>query len=251
MKSKNIKTEKSKIVIGIVFSLALICMIALLMVPSYAWLTGNRSVAVVGRIDTPMSLQISAANKEKLEYLDFSSIDLTKGKEYPGGKHYQDFVFTVYGEAVHVFKLQLAYTTNNQFEYELYNAVEANSHTPGAASYTSVSDAGIKYYYVTSSAVTMIPLNKADNAMLGVTDGAIDNTTGSGLYTSTYHNSYEDGYVNKYAVPVYMQTEVITADRVQDKFLNNFILRVIWNWSPDITNDKETDIIYIAATVIE
>ncbi len=203
--------------------------------PAAAWFSHRRNVAAVAQLDSPMAIYINAAHMEDIEYLDISGIDMER--KDPGGSryNYQDFVFTVRGEDIAAFNLQLSYTTNNQFAFEIYNAVESLSPSSGSVAYTAT-DNTVYYYSINGPVIAMDYLNKQDGQMLGKTDD------------SYYSDTYEDtDRVDQYAVPVYSQSHSTVDSEYLNagEFCNYFILRV--KWSPLKTNDKETDIIYIAA----
>lgn len=80
-----------------------------------AWFYFGRKAAAPADIDNPLAIYIKAGNKEDIKYIDLSNIDKTQGTTY-------DVVFSVCGTNVEFYKLQLAFTTNNQFEYEIYPA---------------------------------------------------------------------------------------------------------------------------------
>ncbi len=207
-----------------------------------AWYVVQRRVAAAAPIDSPMSIFIDAGHREDIMYLDLSGIDMERQDDMGNRYNYQDFVFTVAGEAIASFNLQLAYTTNNQFSYEIYRATE--SETPGGhVDYVSTETVeGVnKHYYYTMAGekLDMKYLNTLSGDMLGDPAHELNEQTyaaGSGKY----------GNVNQYAEPIYCQTRTPEASNMSGwEFCNYFILRV--KWSPEKTNDKETDLIYIAA----
>ena len=87
--------------------LAVVCVLAAAGA-SWAWLTRERAVVAVARVDDARSLLINAGNAEDKQYLDLSNIDINN-------TGHQDFVFAVSGAYINQFKIQLAYTTNNEF----------------------------------------------------------------------------------------------------------------------------------------
>ncbi|MBR3641488.1 MAG: hypothetical protein IKN53_05620, partial [Oscillibacter sp.] len=198
---------------------------------AYAWLHTSRQVAAVAPVDNPMSIYINAAHQEDIQYMDLSDIDMER--ERPNGTryNYQDFVFTVQGEYIRAFRLQLAYTTNNQITFEIYQAEEDPN---GDVLYVSAEDGSSVYYSADGGALPLTYLNAQSGNKLA------NNT----LHTDTY-GSYNN--VNLYAEPIYCQTTNTIAVRHREgiRFHNYFILRA--TWPAERTNDKETDIIYIAA----
>ncbi len=207
---------------------------------TFAWLYIERQVAAVGLVDSPMSIYINAAHKEDIQYLDLSDIDMTRQTDGGVRYNYQDFVFSVQGEDLLTFKLQLAYTTNNQFTFEIFEAQEVNSG--GVVDYYSEETGSTIHYDMIGSALTLtyMTLKAGNGNKLGdpANQYNIDTYLAGG---SKY------GYVDQYAEPIYCQTAapINVRNRQGTKFHNYFILRVHWDNSK--LNDRETDLIYIAA----
>ena len=224
--------------------------------PVYAWLVRGRRAAGVAEIDDPTSIYINAANKEDIRFLYMSGIDLeTGGTTHPtiADSKYKDFIFCVRGVDVNAYKLQLAYTTNNQFEFELFHATKAASGAaPGDAfvvvPYETHPDRVAQDYYVSAANGTPITghfLNRmtaveADGKILAYTNDTYEQQT-----YGTYGNTA--GHINEYAYPIYWQANdaIHTTPDENNEFCDYYVLRVIW--SNDRRNDKETDIIYITA----
>ncbi len=207
---------------------------------SYAWLRSQRRVAAGALIDSPMSIYINAGHLEDVLYLDLSGIDMERTDPLSGDRYnYQDFVFAVRGEDLQYFRLQLAYTTNNQFQFELYRALEYASPAAGRVEYHAAN--GTSYYYERNGAkLTLNYLNTLSGDMLGDPADELNVETykaGGGKY----------GNVDQYAEPVYCKVANAIAVENLDglNFYNYFILRV--KWDPSRQNDRETDILYIAA----
>ncbi|MBO4453286.1 MAG: hypothetical protein J5793_05070 [Clostridia bacterium] len=220
-------------------------------VPVFAWLYGDRDAATVAVIDNPAAIYIDAANREDIRYMNMSGINV----EDESGVTYKDFVFCVSGNDVDAYKLQLAYTTNNQFEYELYHARLASGSVPNdaftAVLYTTHPDGTEQNYYVDSSDSTPIAGVFRNKKTVGGEDLAYDWTdTGNTAYHDlTYEISDSPGdyrNVNKYAEPIYWQTSsTMIPSSAVGTFYDYYIIRVIW--SSGVSNTKETDMIYITA----
>ena len=222
---------KTKTVIRIVgISLSIIMSVFILVtIPVYSWFA-KRNLNVYAPITTSTSLYIGAGNGEDIRYLYFDGIDVENKTTY------KDYVFSVSGEFVKHYKLQLAFTTNNQFTFELYRASdEGPDSIDGSVVYTTHGEnEEVITYYIQGSALSGTYLNKDGNSILGKTD--------DDYYEQTY-GEYEN--VNKYAVPLYWQTtDTIDLDD-GTAFTHYFILRVKTNNKE--LNDRETDIICIAA----
>ena len=98
-------------------SCAALVVTALLLVISYAWFYTQKEMSTAAWIKTPIVLDIRAGNNRKIQYLDMGDIEVGEGKD--GSK---DYVFCVYGKPVDNYSLQLAYTTNIAFHYDVYRA---------------------------------------------------------------------------------------------------------------------------------
>ena len=213
---------------------------AILGASAWAWLSHRRTVAGIAIIDSPMNIYITAAHSEDLIYLDLTDINLEDNTNTIGGQRYKDYVFSITGENIQNFKLQLAYTTNNQFSFEVYEAQEVQQGTAGALPYVSNVQANKTYYYERGELEPLYYFNKttSNGNELGDEDHLVS--------TETY-SDYET--VNAYAYPIYCQTNRIKAiyppKMETSVFCNYFILRIMWPSTR--TNDGETDILYLSA----
>ena len=234
-KNKIPKSLKVNMIITLVLIVVLLGCIT-----TYAWLFYERKAIAIKEIADPTAINISAGNKENYMYIDLSGIDLSDGT-------YKDFVFGVSGTNIHSYRLQLAYTTNNQFEFEVYVATEL-----GSGDSVPENNTGIVYYtthdaspsikrYITGANAT--PLN---GTIVNKVDGEILGKNNDSYYTKTY-GSYTK--VDKYAIPLYWQKSGIIPTGIDshNSFCNYFILRVKWETQTNGTNNKETDILYISA----
>lgn len=223
----------------------------------YAWFGFSRKTAATVKISDPTAIFINAGNKEDIRYLNLADLDVESDE-------YKDYVFCVRG-SVHYYRLQLAYTTNNQFSYEIYPAVEKSTEDvpQDAKTVTWIANTGANAgseltYYSNVPALTGSILNQDNNI---TTNEVIAKTDHSDYY---YQNTYGLGnntfydIRQKYAVPLYWQAD--HTRQVQDneftdddndgvrEFCHYYILRVKWDYpSSNRENNKETDIIYISA----
>lgn len=127
-------STKIQLVIAIILTIVLA-----ITIPTYSWFNYERRVAELAKIKSPDNLYINAAHKEDVIHLDMSTIDLTKTymttetyEEEENGETVektrdversitaQSFVFSVSGEWVNSFTLQIEHTTNNPFTYTFY-----------------------------------------------------------------------------------------------------------------------------------
>ena len=223
-------------------------------VPVYAWFVFSSRYDSLTKIQKPETLDIKAGHADAIINLNLSDIDATKKKDNAYQKYY---VFSVVASAVESYDIQVAHTTNIPFTYELYRANQSEADTAIADSVVSYDAAdGHTYNYSLGESVGLV--NK--NPDSGSTGRVIANNSSANTY---YNNTYETGAdadtPELYAVPIYAQTKdsginTINADH------DYFILKLSWtvdknnnaayapyaDWNY-AKNNKETDIIYIAA----
>ena len=111
--------------------------------PVFAWLNSEKVIAGYAPVSTISSLFIGAGHNEDIKYLYFDGIDAAEGD--PEEPRYKYYVFCISGEFASYYKIQLAYTTNNQFSYDIFHATESSNPSGATVSYTTVG--GDTYYY--------------------------------------------------------------------------------------------------------
>lgn len=246
--------------IGLITAIAL-TVASLIALPVMAWFTNRKSIATVTAVNAPSVLYINAAHNEDIINLDLDNIDVSPLNKDANGNRIkkQSYVFCVAGTDADAFNLQLAYTTNNQFEYKLYAANVSTTASNGALTYTTqehfdympgknISDyAAGTVLYVTpdGEALSGTYKNKVadtDNWILGASNDSYKQST----YDSTDH-------FEKHAMPVYWQTTTAQETELNNnkEFCNYFIIEVSWENAvandANYDNSNETDIIYITA----
>ena len=127
-------------------ALAFILTVALLVsAPSFAWFSYKRRIVKLQKVEAPNVLVLSAAHREESKCFEINGINAEEtavdvylqpirdqsGTDSQGDPilqnrkiTYKDYAFCVTGDAVDKFTIQLAYTTNNPFTYEVYAAEE-------------------------------------------------------------------------------------------------------------------------------
>ena len=227
---------RSKIVGAAVRALiACVLMLCALFASTYAWYFSKKEIASYAPISTPESLYIGAGHRdiandtfEDIRYLYFEEMDATH-------ENYVDKVFCIYGKGVPSYKIQLAYTTNNPFTYSIYHATESLSSSNGAVHCPTHQNPSVDYYYsINGAEIGGTFINKQ------VVNGETIATNGK--HTETY-GSYAN--VQKNAEPIYWQTSSAEVGNNRSDFVNYYIIRVWKNGKS--TNDRETDILCIAA----
>ena len=276
MKKMNEYFKNLPIRIRIEMIVALILTVAaIITVPVFAWFANQKKLGDLERIDNPTKLYISAAHDD-IKYLQLNDIhffDSVNTKKY--------YVFAVSGKA-DFYNLQLAYTTNNQFECFLYPAKQVNSSDSYLVEYTAHDESGTEtdtYYYAiqTDSSinephnsfngdanyrlwnesvirgwkVTTRFLNKDDNVLIANQD----------LHEATYSYKNYDGTeatevgAQLYCEPIYWQAIRIKSGKDEtNSFDDYYILEINWEKAAAATSasgglktDRETDIVYILA----
>ena len=244
------KTGKRRISNGVRLA-TILSLLALLIsgVTVWAWLYEGRNVAGIGEISNPTAIHIKAGYDEDVRYLDLSGIDVDVSD-------HKDFVFCVKGDNVTHYRLQLAFTTNNQFEFEIYPAngpVASGGVVPGDAlttvDYHIHPSFEVQHYYVSSGTLPLAGkyLNKKSD-FLAYTGSEVAAGSSANLHDRTYKTGDATTYdnVNIYAEPLYWQTtSPVLHSSYSSTFADYYILRV--KWGEGAKNNKETDIIYITA----
>lgn len=248
--------------------------------PVYAWFTDRRQLKDMKEVNAPTGLFISAAQKEDIKYLNLSGIDL-KQEDTSGHRITSSYyVFCVYGASARAYNLQLAYTTNNPFEYKIYPAIACNDNDADKkVDYRAHDSNGnltdtVYHYKIDGNQIsdgnsitrrvresmnseTTTVYNQTISTAFLNKNSASDRTANSSKHSLAY-GSYSD--VQQYAEPVYWQAYGIRSSLpatagADDEFVDYYILEVNWNTAyqnavaagTDLTNDRETDIIYIIA----
>ena len=233
-KFKKLRTkEKVKLVIAMVTTV-----VVLAAVPTLAWFSYQKKMATMAKIDSPAKLSLKAGAGEDIINFKMSGIDTNDGSS-------QDFVFCVEGEDISQYHIQLAHTTNINFSYSIYRARETES--TGGIPYPKASGGDPIYYEKVGNALSISTVN-------GTADAYSTRTLGNDQYEDP---SYKAGDIRqRFAEPLYWQTAspILANDENYDEFdddesafRNYYVLEV--SWGSDVTNDKETDIIYLTAQV--
>lgn len=288
---KNMSTvQKIELILALLITAAL-----MILAPTAAWLSYRRNIVKLQKIQSPNTLILSAPHHEDRMYFKVEGINADENQVNGNGVElkdannkpikitHKDYVFCVVGEAVDQFTLQLAYTTNNPFTYEIYAAEEidrfedlgtidantekdyveytpTNRNVPGIplAYQADTTNAQTLYYRIDQS----VTEGGANGQYTGsyLNRGTVD-AHGSYDATNKYHTIVYPGYdendtsydhVHADAEPVYWQATGISAipghtNLEKEAFVRHFILRVKWV-AGELDNDlKETDIVYITA----
>lgn len=253
---KDGKEKNLKVQLG-VSGIALLASAALLASLTLAWFYNQREMSTVTWIKTPIVLDIGSGKNHDIAYLDMGDIDVESSVN-----NYKDYVICVYGQPVDNYSLQLAYTTNIAFHYDVYRAAEADA---------SASDVVISYYDKNGKeeAEYFTRLSSYSNPVInGLSMNEIINSGRSASEYQSHYLSYGDengnnvvstGKVQGFAEPLYflaqepdgtkiMKPQGIAKDSDGNSFfLDYYIIRVSWK-EGEVSNNKETDIVYLTAS---
>lgn len=215
-----------------------ILMLGAISAATFAWYAVRAGTAAYVPVFSPEALYIGAGHRdidedtfEDIRYLYFNGLDAE-------GEDHVDKVFCVYGKGIGAYKIQLAYTTNNAFTYKIYHAAESQNYTAGAVEYIVHQAEATAYYYTADGEeIAGTYLNKTEE------DGRAIATNAN--HADTY-GSYSN--VQKNSEPIYWQTSSDQTGNVRGDFVNYYILRIYKN--NKATNDRETDLLCIAAKAI-
>lgn len=275
---KKIKALSLPFKIQIIIALALTAAL-IVSVPTYSWFNYEKKIAELAKIKSPDNLYINAAHKEDVVYLDMSSIDVSQ--KVPNSQSpitSQSFVFSVSGEWVTNFTLQIEHTNNNPFTYSFHEGTIYATEQAMSADHpdyqTRNSDGSLKYVEYTatniydakeSSKILGWP-NYPANDVASIADGSTyyiwiggdiknkNNETGSYLSASTAlrEKSYESGtYYDSRVVPSYWQlNKILTGSDKNVPFYKTYVITASWTGVANIESyKKETDLFYISAFV--
>ena len=234
------KKQKKKLIVSCVALLVS----GLLLVISYAWFYMQREMSTAAWIKTPIVLDIRAGNNQDIKYLDMGDIEVGDGTA-----GYKDYVFCVYGKPVDNYSLQLAYTTNIAFHYDVYRADLSENgdivfQSPGnTATFNIVGDNPV------ISGLSMKEIEEKGESPAKYQSHALS------YGDEKKENIVDKNKVQKNNEPLYflaeengvkvMKPRNISNDKKD--FLDYYVIRVSWK-AGKVHEDKETDIVYLTAS---
>ena len=135
---KFVNLSKGKKIQVVIASILTVCAFAA--APVYAWFRWQQQAARYDKISSPNSLYICAARREDAKYFDIGRVDVKaywKDSNQVAQQRatYQDYVFSVAGDYVTSYSLQLAHTTNNNYTYTIYRADVTNENPASDTKY--------------------------------------------------------------------------------------------------------------------
>ena len=234
------KKKKRKLIL----SGAALVISALLLAISYAWFCTQREMTTAAWLKAPIVLDIRAGNNQDIKYLDMGDIEV--GESQSGSK---DYVFCVYGKPVDNYSLQLAYTTNIAFHYDVYRA-DLKADGSGKVTFESP-DNRATFNIVGNPVISGLSMNEIKA-----------NKESPAKYQShalSYGDEKKENIVAGTKVqannePLYFLAEengikVMRPRNIIDgkEFLDYYVIRVSWK-AGEVHEDKETDIVYLTAS---
>ena len=236
-------TENKKKNRKLILSGAALVISALLLVVSYGWFYIQREMTTTAWIKAPIVLDIRAGNNKDIKYLDMGNIEVGEGTA--GSK---DYVFCVYGKPVDNYSLQLAYTTNIAFHYDVYRA-DLVENGPGDV--------------VFESPENKATFNKVGNPVIsGLSMNEIKENNESPTKYQSHNLSYDDekkeNIVDKSKVQVNNEPLYFLAEEngvnvmrprniIDNEFIDYYIIHVSWK-AGEVHEDKEPDIVYLTVS---
>ena len=116
------RSRRVEIMLAIVLTITL-C----ISIPVYAWFSGQRKVAQLAKIKAPDDLYINAAHREDIINLDMTAVNVNSkytvtenGLLHDVPITSQGYVFSISGEWVNSYTLQIEHTTNIPFRLDIF-----------------------------------------------------------------------------------------------------------------------------------
>ena len=231
--------------------IALILALAALVAVTLSWFFYRRELDTLTWIKTPIRLDIGSGNNHDIAYLDLGSIDADTTEKTI------EQVFCVYGEPVDIYSLQLAYTTNIAFYYDIYRASYDPDKGNVAFTYTDSDGDHTENFSYDSSSTPVIqakPLNKMSQEEITAHQShSLSYGNDNGL------NPVDASKVQSNAEPLYWLASenglnVMNPRNVQTNettgstyFCDYYVLKIHWD-EGTVVNDKETDMVYLTVS---
>ena len=239
------KKQKRKLILsGVALALS-----GLVLVVSYAWFYMRREMSTVAWIKAPIVLNIGAGDNHAIQYLDMGNIAVGEGTA-----GFKDYVFCVYGKPVDNYSLQLAYTTNIAFHYDVYRAELVEN---GSGEVTFESPGNKETFNIVDKKNPVISGLSMNEIKAKAQNGSPSQYQSHAL---SYGDKKKENIVDKNKVqynnePIYFLAEENgvkvmkprNISKENNDFLDYYVLRVSWK-AGEVHEDKETDIVYLTAS---
>lgn len=219
------KWQKYQLILALIVT-ALLAVI----VGTQAWLNNTRKLQTAAVVDMP-TLIIQGPKDSDTAPIELGDIDVTKDR-------HSRYVFCITSISAQEYKLQFAHTTNLPFTYTIYKtgvdkagpvSVRVGDHSYG---YDETTD-------MVSGAYLNLPAN-----------GTVPGIAGTSLHGQTY-GTYAKVHEN--AEPLYWQSINIELDKdgesVDGVRRDFYVLDV--SWGEGLSNNKETDMVYLTVELVK
>ena len=228
----------------LILSGAALVISALLLAISYAWFCTQREMTTAAWIKAPIVLDIRAGNDKEIKYLDMGNIEVGETDGY------KDYVFCVYGKPVDNYSLQLAYTTNIAFHYDVYRAKlvengsgEVTFESPDNKATFDIDGApvikGLSMNEIKGQSISPLQYQSHDLSYGDEKkENIVDKAKVQGNNEPLYFLAGENG------VKVMKPRNIL---KNNTDFLDYYVIRVSWK-AGEVHEDKETDIVYLTAS---
>lgn len=231
----------------LILSLATIGVIVISLVTlSLSWFNSKKEIDTLTWIKTPIVLTLGSGEDKDIKFMDMGNIDVKDGNK-------KSYVFCVHGKPVDYYFLQLAYTTNIEFNYTVYRAKLVNSDYSGDKVESKyIDENGLEQ----ASYFTKMP-NEDNTAILDpVIEAKSLGSLDPKIISSHQHHDFTYSNYNnvqKNAEPLYWLAsedglDVLYPVSIYEsgtEFCDYFILEVSWN---NLENSKETDMVYLTVS---
>ena len=225
------------------FSILFLSILALGSFPVLAWLYGKKSVQTVTMVSKPNALMLGAGNVRAMQELVLGEVDVTAEPSY------KDVVFCVYSDGTVSYSLQLAHTTNIGFAYELFPAALGEGGGSSKVDYLQDSFSFDSQKPLAGGYLNLAEDSSGNSPLRAKTTGDYHNKTYEVDGNAGVSGSYEK--VQKYAEPLYWKAssslELKNEDLQNGNYIHYYVLRI--SWGDRVTNNKETDMVYLMAEV--
>lgn len=251
------KVKKLSLPVKIQLLIALMCSLA---IPVYAWFAYQDRIEALTKIKEPPSINLASGGDDQALHITLENIDVSDGAT-------KDIVFSIEPGKYSAYDIQIAHTTNIPFTYQLYRVKEDEHGTIEYTDHTRVEGVETKINYsvmtsatgTTAGEITLDDINPDDKST-GRYLGDENDLDTKNRRNYIVGEGADD--VNQYAKPLYSVARRIPQLNENDDGSENrdyFVLRI--SWTPGSTNmkytdegywnyafnNKETDLIYIAA----
>ncbi|MDO4479173.1 MAG: hypothetical protein Q4B73_09105 [Lachnospiraceae bacterium] len=231
------------------------CIVAVLalIIVTFSWLSYRRALESLTWIKIPITLDIQSGDNHNIAYMDMGNIDADQGEK--------TYVFCVYGEPVDIYSLQLAYTTNIAFYYDVYRADLASGSGDVAFSFTDAGGDHTEWFNyvkdgsgnIAAPVISAKPVHALTSAQVAEHQSHRlsygDEKGLNPISTDKVQSNAQPLYwlANENGMSVLNPRNIQFRDAMNQYFCDYYIIKVRWD-PGTVENDKETDMVYLTAS---